>query len=125
MAFEQGNTLGSKFSADNQPQSNGRPAGVKNRATIAKQILETILTIPEKQWEKFKQFWPELPQQITGEEMITYAAAYRALKRDTSYRILMDSRYGAPKQEVDMIGEIKITDHKLSIEVIRPKSDDE
>ena len=104
---------------------NGRPEGVKSRSTVAKQILDMLVTIPDKQLKKFKEFWPELPQQVTGEEMITYAALYRALKRDMSYKILMDSRHGAPKQEMDMVGEIKITDHRLTIEVVKPSEDED
>ena len=80
----------------------GRPKGSQNRNTIARKILALMVNIPPKQFAKWKEIWPELSEQVTGEEMITLAAEYRAIKRDNAYKILMDSAYGAPKQEVDM-----------------------
>lgn len=80
----------------------GKPKGALNRNTIARQVLAMIVNVPPKQLKKWREVWPELPEKMNGETMITMAAQYRAIQKDSSYKVLMDSAYGAPKQEIDM-----------------------
>ncbi len=126
MPFEKGKTPegATPFKPGVSGNPAGKPLGTRNRNTIAKQILNLMVQIPDKLYKKYQVVWPELQQKVTTEEMMSIAAAYRSLKRDMSYKVLMDSAYGAPKQEVDMVGEIKITDHKLTIEVVTPKEEE-
>lgn len=80
----------------------GRKKGSQNRNTIARQVLAMIVNIPPKQLKKWREVWPQIEDKMTGEMMITMAAQYRAIQKDASYKVLMDSAYGAPKQEIDM-----------------------
>jgi hypothetical protein len=103
MPFKQGHSFGVRFSSDNQPEKNGYPKGVKNRGTIVKKILEMEVKLPQDAFDKLKVIYPSIEQQMTTEEMMTIIQTANAItKGDTSaYKALMDSAYGAPKQEVD------------------------
>ena len=74
---------------------NGRPKGSRNRSTIAREMLALMS----------KQINPITgdEQELTHEEIITLAQVSKAMKdQDTNaYKALMDSAYGAPKQEID------------------------
>lgn len=74
---------------------NGRPKGSRNRSTIAREMLALMS----------KQINPitNEEQELTHEEIITLAQVHKAMKdKDTNaYKALMDSAYGAPKQEID------------------------
>jgi len=102
MPFQKGHKLGKVFSSENQPENNGRPAGSKNRSTVAKKWLETVT-----EWDN----------PITGkkeklslEDQITLAQIKAAREDGTpqAYKVVMDSRYGAPKQEIEHSGEVEI-----------------
>lgn len=97
-----------QFSSDNQPLNNGRPAGVRNRSTIARKILDMLITIPDETYATLQQNFPDVAQQVTIEEYITMQQAVIATKETNAYKALMDSAYGAPKQEVAMKGNLDL-----------------
>jgi hypothetical protein len=102
MPFEEGNTVGNRFSSENQPVSNGRPVGVKNRSTIAKQILALQAKPDELVMAKINELHPEIMDRLTTEEVATIMIAGQAMLGDVNaYKAIMDSAYGAPKQEIE------------------------
>lgn len=90
-----------KFSSDYQPVSNGRTPGVRNRSTVARKVLDMLITIPDSQYDELRVNFPDLAQQITIEDYITMQQAVIATKETNAYKAIMDSAYGAPKQEIE------------------------
>jgi len=126
MPFKKGEkSKGKTFEPGESGNPSGRPAGSKNRATVAKKILEMEWLIPEKIFQKIKEIFPGIEQKMCVEDIIYITQAHKAIKRGDhqAAKFIIDSRYGAPKQEIDMVGEIKITDHKITIEVIEPNDE--
>lgn len=81
----------------------GRPKGSQNRNTIARKVLAYKAIIPDKLYDKLKEYFPDLDKATTAEELMSLAVAYRAIKKsEQGYKNVMDSAYGAPKQEIDM-----------------------
>jgi hypothetical protein len=104
MPFPKGHKFGNRFDSEHQPDGNGRKAGSKNRATIAKKWLDL-----ETEWTN-----PitGLKETISLEDQITLAQIKEARDGDhnkaINYKVLMDSRHGAPKQEIEHSGEIEM-----------------
>lgn len=72
----------------------GREQGQKNRSTIARKWLEVEI--------KAKNPLTGLEEYLSQEDLITLAQIKAALQSEsTAYKALMDSRYGAPKQEIE------------------------
>lgn len=127
MPFEKGNKLGKKFSGEIQPETNpGRPKGSVSRSTIARKVLSMVGVMPDELYEKVKLIYPGIEKRMSFEDMITLVQAKKALidEDNQSYKLLVDSAYGAPKQEMDMVGEIKITDHRIAVEIVKPIEED-
>lgn len=103
------NNPGVVFSSDNQPLNNGRPVGVRNRSTIARKILDMLITIPDETFTTLQANFPDIAKQVTIEEYITMQQAVIATKETNAYKAIMDSAYGAPKQEVAMKGNLELT----------------
>lgn len=97
-----------QFSADNQPLNNGRPAGVRNRSTIARKVLDMLIRVPDEKYEELLLSFPEMAQTITVEEYITMQQTVIATKETNAYKAIMDSAYGAPKQEIEQSGSLAI-----------------
>lgn len=81
-----------------KPGESGNPAGYKegqkNRSTIARKWLEVEV--------KAKNPLTGMEEMLSQEDLITLAQIKAALQSEsTAYRVLMDSRYGAPKQEIE------------------------
>ena len=99
----------------------GRPVGARGRATIARQVLEMTAIYPDKVFEQLQKQYPEITKKMSIEEMGTIIQADKMIRnKDTmSYRALMDSAYGAPKQEIDtaITGNIvlNVTDQDLKL----------
>lgn len=73
---------------------NGRPKGSKNRSTIIRRWLEAI--------DKGKNPISGEMENMSVEDKMTLSILAKALNGDTSaYKALMDSAYGAPKQEIE------------------------
>jgi hypothetical protein len=85
-----------KFSSENQPLSNGRPLGVRNR-----KILDMLIRIPDETYDALKANFPDVAQQVTIEEYITMQQAVIATKETGAYKAIMDSAYGLPKQDIE------------------------
>ena len=82
---------------------NGRPKGSLNRSTIVKRWLSAL--------EDAKNPITGDEQKMSQEDIITLALIKKARKGDTAaYKALMDSGYGAPKQET--IIDAVVTDEK-------------
>ncbi len=96
------NNPGVVFTSDNQPVNSGRPAGVRNRSTVARKVLDMLITIPDESFAALQANFPDIAQQVTIEEYITMQQSVLATKETNAYKALMDSAYGAPKQEVAM-----------------------
>lgn len=84
----------------------GKPVGAKNRSTIARKVLEMRGILPTATFEKLKEVYPELTQNMTAEEMATLVQLVNAItKGDTNaYKAIFDSAYGMPKQGVEVEG---------------------
>lgn len=84
---------------------NGRPKGSLNRSTIVKRWLSAL--------EDSTNPITREKESMSQEDIITLALIKKARKGDTqAYKALMDSGYGAPKQEiktVDSPSEVKVT----------------
>lgn len=92
-----------QFSSISQPDSAGRPLGVKNRATIARKILEMSAIVPNSIFEKVKEVFPDIDQRMTAEEIASLVMLGNAIAKGdvNAYKAIMDSAYGAPKNEID------------------------
>lgn len=104
MPFEPGHNLSAntKFTSERQPETQGRPVGSRNRSTIARKILEMTAIAPEVAIDHIRQTHPEITDKLTTEEIATIMIAGNAMKGDVkSYEALMNSAYGAPKQEIE------------------------
>ena len=77
------------------PNPNGRPTGSKNRATIAKWVLNLTGVIPEKVFEELKKIYPQIDKQMTIEEIAMIMQADRAIRKgDTrSLEFLINCAY--------------------------------
>jgi hypothetical protein len=83
-----------KFSAEYQPEKNGRPKGSRNRSTIARLWLETT--------QKAKNPITGVEEILTQEDLGTLAMVKKMRDGDVSaYKALMDSGYGAPVQQIE------------------------
>ena len=73
---------------------NGRPKGVKNRSTIAKQWLEVN--------QKLKNPLTGNEETMSQEDLMTLALIKKAREGDVAaYKALMDSGYGSPVQQIE------------------------
>ena len=83
-----------KFSAEYQPEKNGRPKGSRNRSTIARLWLETT--------QKAKNPITGIEETLSQEDLGTLAMVKKMRDGDVSaYKALMDSGYGAPVQQIE------------------------
>lgn len=83
-----------QFKPGQSGNPNGRPKGSKNRATIARKWLEVL--------DKAKNPVTGEDEQMSFEDRMTLSLIRKSLKGDTqAYKALMDSAYGAPKQEIE------------------------
>jgi len=83
-----------KFSAEYQPEKNGRPKGSRNRSTIARLWLETT--------QKAKNPITGVEETLSQEDLGTLAMVKKMRDGDVSaYKALMDSSYGAPVQQIE------------------------
>lgn len=103
MPFKKGNTVGKQFTKDRQPENNtGRPVGSISRSTVAKRILALKATMPKDVMDELKKVYPQIENNMTIEEAMTIVQAKQAINGDNqSYKLLMDSAFGAPKQEIE------------------------
>jgi len=100
----------------------GRPVGA-NRSTIAKRVLEMQMTLPEDVYEKIKAIYPDIEQRMSAEEIVTIVQITNAISKGdvNAYKAVMDSAYGAPKQEIETPPN---TNTPIEITIVRPKDVD-
>ena len=73
---------------------NGRPKGIKNRSTIARQWLEVN--------QSLKNPLTGENETMSQEDLMTLAQIKKAREGDVAaYKALMDSGYGAPLQQIE------------------------
>lgn len=93
------------FEKGNNKNPIGRIQGSRNRSTIARKWLEAF--------EQVKNPITGEIDSLSQEDIITLAMIKKARKGDSqAYRALMDSGFGAPKQEIkteQTTSEIKVT----------------
>jgi hypothetical protein len=104
MPFKKGETpIGAKvFQPGQSGNPKGREVGTKTRATVAKKWLETVTDWKNPITGEF--------EKLTLEDQITLAQIKAAREAETpqAYKVIMDSRYGFPKQEIEHSGEVEI-----------------
>lgn len=106
------NTNGFQVNPQNR-NKNGRPKGSLNRSTIAKRVLSMAVKYPEQIKTALKEMYPDLPDNMDIEEVMTLVQVNKAImeKDSQAYRAVMDSAYGMPTQgikEVTEVDEIEI-----------------
>src|SRR4051812_40483598 len=82
----------------------GRPKGSQNRSTIARQVLAMEIIVPADIHKHFAAMYPNLPKKMSIEMLATLQVMRKALSDGEylHYKAIVDSAYGAPKQEIDM-----------------------
>jgi hypothetical protein len=95
------------------PNPNGRPIGSRNRATVAKWVLNLKGIFPDKVFEELRKIYPEIEKQMSIEEIAMIMQANRAIQKSDTKAIefLINSAYPPHKQnpESSMIfGETQI-----------------
>ena len=120
MPFEKGEIPkgATPFQPGNNANPNGRPIGSKNRSTIARKILEMKALYKDDALSKLQEQYPEITKDTTVEEMMTIIQINRAIMSEdpNSYKAVLDSAYGAPKQDMDIRGNVAITDQPIIFE---------
>lgn len=85
----------------------GKPPGAKNRSTIARKVLEMKGLLSKERMGSLKSKFPDITDNMTVEEIMTIVMAEGAISGDDkAYKAVMDSAYGAPKQEVENTGNV-------------------
>jgi hypothetical protein len=104
------NSISTRFSSDYQPKTSGRHKGIKNRSTVAKEILAMLAVLPDATLEKLKVLLPDLDSRFTAEHVLTLSVLAKAIEKGDGYLYaqIMDSAYGKPKQDVELSGGLKI-----------------
>lgn len=96
------NLIGKGFKPGESGNPDGRPVGAKNRSTIARKVLEMKALFNADTFEKLQEQFPEITKESTAEEIMTIIQVSNAVSGcDKAYKAVMDSAYGAPKQELD------------------------
>lgn len=88
---------------EDERRQNGRPLGAKNRSTIAREILALTRKLPVGIAMKH----PDMPKSMTVEEIMTLVQIDKAIESEDTqaYKAVLDSAYGAPKQDIVSDGE--------------------
>lgn len=91
-----------RFKKGQSGNPKGKIAGTKNRATIARKVLEMRGALPEEAMKKLKNLFPDIKNDMTIEELMTIKMVGEAItKGDTqAYKVVMDSGYGSPSQAI-------------------------
>lgn len=96
------NLIGKGFKPGQSGNPSGKPPGTKNRSTIARKVLEMRGLLSKERMEGLKAKFPEVTDSMTVEEIMTIVMAENAIVGDDkAYKAVMDSAYGAPKQDID------------------------
>jgi hypothetical protein len=88
---------GTPFTSENQPEKHTGP----RRSTIAKWALDLKLTTPEQIIEQLSPIYPGIEKSMTAENLIYLAHVINGISDVNSAKFVIDSAYGAPKQDID------------------------
>ena len=82
----------------------GRPKGTKNRATIIREIFDSISVLDEFRFNDLQVKFPHIKNDMSIEYLMTLIQVNKAIfKEDTkAYKVLMDSLYGTNIRELDL-----------------------
>jgi len=97
------NLIGKGFQPGQSGNPDGRPIGAKNRSTIARKVLEMRALFNADTFANLQKQFPDITKESTAEEIMTIIHLDKAIteKDSNSYKAIMDSAYGAPKQDID------------------------
>lgn len=85
----------------------GRPKGARSRSAIIRQLLALKTTLPLKTLEQLQAVFPDLPQALCVEDVVTLLQIDQARRGDTrAYIALMDSAYGRVVKAVEPISPV-------------------
>lgn len=100
---------------------NGRPKGTKNRATIVREIFDSISVLDSFKLTELESRFPHIKNNMSIEYLMTLVQVNKAIfKEDTkAYKVLMDTMYGTPIRQLDL----DIRNKELEIEEQKRKSE--
>lgn len=93
-----------QFKEGQSGNPNGRPKGSRNRSTVAREVLQTVINVQAIKSKAVRQAIENLgfTNEVDIETLITAAQAITALKGNTlAYQALMDSAHGKPKTTIE------------------------
>jgi len=81
----------------------GRPIGVKNRATIIKEVFNSISVLDEFDFNQLQSKFPHITNDMSIEYLMTLVQVNNAIfKGDLrAYKVLNEALYGIPTKELD------------------------
>jgi len=87
----------------------GRPKGSKNRATIVREIFDSISVLDSFKFNELESRFPHIKNDMSIEYLLTLIQVNKAIfEGDTrAYKVLMDSLYGTPIRQIDLAAQIK------------------
>jgi len=102
---------------------NGRPKGVRNRSTVAREIANTVVSAPNDALESLRELYPDMPKKQQVETLMMWQQALKAIaERDTkAFQAIMDCLYGKPSQEVTQ--NVTQSPTKIVYEEINPEDE--
>ena len=87
----------------------GRPKGSKNRATIVRELFDSISVLDSFKFNELESRFPYIKNNMSIEYLMTLIQVNKAIfDGDTkAYKVLMDSLYGTPIRQIDLEAQIK------------------
>ena len=100
---------------------NGRPKGTRNRATIVREIFDSISVLDSFKLTEIQKWFPHVECDMSIEYLMTLVQVNKAIfKEDTkAYKVLMDTMYGTPIRQLDL----DIRNRELEIEEEKKEKD--
>jgi len=100
---------------------NGRPKGTRNRATIVREIFDSISVLDSFKLTEIEKWFPHVKCDMSIEYLMTLVQVNKAIfKEDTkAYKVLMDTMYGTPIRQLDL----DIRNRELEIEEEKKEKD--
>ncbi|WP_421827092.1 hypothetical protein [Larkinella sp.] len=89
---------------------NGKPKGTRNRSTIARRVLGLLVKdgLPDVTINALRSMYGDKVDEMTLEEAVTLVQVGDAIagkRRAIAYKVVLDSAYGLPKQQLEHTGE--------------------
>ena len=113
-----------------KPGESGNPDGYtkgkRNRSTVAREIANTVLTVPDKAYAKLTELYPDMPKKQQVETLMMWQQALKAIaERDTkAFMAIMDCLYGKPSQGIELSGpDGAAIPQEIKIKSVKAKND--